>query len=227
MQYHYTLLDAELGQLGLVKSATGLVRIIIDTTKAAVLESIHTVYPDAVESIETFGDLQSRLVRYLDGERVAFDDGIDLSALTGFRREVLEAARNIPYGEVRSYGWLAQQVGRPRAARAVGQAIAAALEGRDAVVIASTDMTHYQSPATARQQDALLIRRIEALDPEGLIAERDARRISMCGAGPVAATLVAAEALGATNVESLSYSTSGDVMPSDQVVGYYAAAIRR
>jgi len=124
MQYHYTLLDAELGQLGLVKSATGLVRIIIDTTKAAVLESIHTVYPDAVESIETFGDLQSRLVRYLDGERVAFDDGIDLSALTGFRREVLEAARNIPYGEVRSYGWLAQQVGRPRAARAVGQALA-------------------------------------------------------------------------------------------------------
>jgi len=113
------------------------------------------------------------------------------------------------------------------AARTVGQAVAAALEGRDAVVIASTDMTHYQSPATARQQDALLIRRIEALDPEGLIAERDARRISMCGAGPVAATLVAAEALGATNVESLSYSTSGDVMPSDQVVGYYAAAIRR
>lgn len=113
------------------------------------------------------------------------------------------------------------------AARAVGQAVAAALEGLDAVVIASTDMTHYQSPATARQQDALLIRRIEALDPEGLLAERDRRRISMCGAGPVAAMLVAAEALGATNVESLAYSTSGDVMPSDQVVGYYAAAVRR
>lgn len=113
------------------------------------------------------------------------------------------------------------------AARAVGRAVAAALEGRDAVIIASTDMTHYQSPAIARQQDALLIRHIEALDPEGLIAERDARRISMCGAGPVAAMLLAAQALGATHVESLAYSTSGDVIPSDQVVGYYAAAVRR
>lgn len=112
-------------------------------------------------------------------------------------------------------------------AQAVGRAVAQALAGRDAVIIASTDMTHYQPPAVARRQDALLIRRIEALDPQGLIAERDARRISMCGAGPVAAMLVAALELGATRVESLAYSTSGDVMPSDQVVGYYAAAVRR
>ena len=113
------------------------------------------------------------------------------------------------------------------AARAVGTAIAESLDGRDAVIIASTDMTHYQSAATARKQDQVLIRRIEALDAEGLIAERANRQISMCGAGPVAATIVAAQAMGAMEVDSLSYTNSGDVMPSQDVVGYYAAVMRR
>ncbi|HCA46945.1 MAG TPA: AmmeMemoRadiSam system protein B [Armatimonadetes bacterium] len=111
-------------------------------------------------------------------------------------------------------------------ARAVGSAIAGTLQGRNAVVIASTDMTHYEPAAVARRQDQLLIKRIEQLDPDGLIAERAARQISMCGAGPVAAALVAAEELGATSAKSLAYSTSGDVMPSPEVVGYYAAVLQ-
>ncbi len=113
------------------------------------------------------------------------------------------------------------------AAARVGRAIAEAVEGRDAVVIASTDMTHYQSASTARKQDQLLISRIEDLDAEGLIAERAQRQISMCGAGPVAATIVAAKAMGASEVRSLAYSTSGAVMPSQEVVGYYAAVMRK
>ena len=88
------------------------------------MESIRTNYLDSIESAGAFGDLPQRLLRYFSGERVAFNDGIDLSALTGFQRAVLEAARAIPYGEVRSYGWLAKQVGKPKAARAVGQALA-------------------------------------------------------------------------------------------------------
>ncbi|MGI5820070.1 MAG: AmmeMemoRadiSam system protein B [Armatimonadota bacterium] len=113
------------------------------------------------------------------------------------------------------------------AATAVGEAIASAVQKRDAVVIASTDMTHYESAAVARKQDRVLIGRIEALDAEGLIAERQSRQISMCGSGPVAAAIIAAKAMGATSVESLAYSTSGDVMPSQEVVGYYAAVMRR
>ena len=111
--------------------------------------------------------------------------------------------------------------------RKVGEAIAGALDGRDAVVVASTDMTHYQSAQTARQQDQVLIRRIEAMDAEGLITERATRQISMCGSGPVAATIIAAQAMGATEVQSLAYSNSGDVMPSQDVVGYYAAVMRK
>ena len=109
------------------------------------------------------------------------------------------------------------------AARA-GTAVAARWRPRRRI-IASTDMTHSRPRrlTTGCAADP----NIEALDPEGLIAERDARCISMCGAGPVAAMLLAAQALGATHVESLAYSTSGDVIPSDQVVGYYAAAVQR
>jgi hypothetical protein len=113
-------------------------------------------------------------------------------------------------------------------ARAVGEAIAEAVERRDAVIIASTDMTHRQPASIAQKQDRVLIQRIEDLDAEGLIAERDARDISMCGAGPVAATIIAAKALGAGEVDSLAYANSGDVMPpAEDVVGYYAAAIHR
>lgn len=112
-------------------------------------------------------------------------------------------------------------------AEAVGAAVAAALQGRDAVLIASTDLTHYEAPDVARRQDQLLIERIEALDPEGLIRTQQARSISMCGVGPVAAMLIAARALGATAAEALAYSTSGDVMPSRQVVGYLSAKVVR
>jgi AmmeMemoRadiSam system protein B len=114
-----------------------------------------------------------------------------------------------------------------RAAETVGRAVAEALQGRDAVIIASTDMTHYEPPQVAARQDALLIERIEAMDPEGLVRERDSRGISMCGAGPVAAALVACKLLGATAARKLAYSTSGDVLPSHSVVGYLSAKIVR
>ncbi len=60
---------------------------------------------------------------YLRGERRSFDLPVDLSALTPFSREVLLASERIPYGETRSYAWVANEAGRPKAARAVGQAL--------------------------------------------------------------------------------------------------------
>ncbi len=69
--------------------------------------------------------LEQKLRAYLDGERVSFEEPVDLSRTPPFTRRVLEATRAIPYGEVRTYGGLAAQVGSPRAARAVGQAMAA------------------------------------------------------------------------------------------------------
>jgi O-6-methylguanine DNA methyltransferase len=61
---------------------------------------------------------------YLRGARAFFGVPVDLSAVPDFQRRVLEAARQIPFGEARAYAWVAEQIGRPRAARAVGTALA-------------------------------------------------------------------------------------------------------
>ncbi len=64
-----------------------------------------------------------KLLAYHDGRRVEFDEPLDLSLVPSFTRQVLQATARIPYGEVRPYAWVARQVGRPRATRAVGQAL--------------------------------------------------------------------------------------------------------
>jgi len=64
------------------------------------------------------------LQQCFDGQRVLFDEPLDLSGATAFQRRVWLAVRDIPYGETRSYGQIARQVGSPGAARAVGRAMA-------------------------------------------------------------------------------------------------------
>jgi methylated-DNA-[protein]-cysteine S-methyltransferase len=63
--------------------------------------------------------------KYFSGERVTFDLLPDLRYYTAFRQAVWRAAASIPYGKTRSYRWIAKRIGRPRAARAVGQALGA------------------------------------------------------------------------------------------------------
>ena len=60
---------------------------------------------------------------YLKGTRRSFNLKIDLSSLTPFMNKVLKETKKIPYGETRSYGWVARQTGNPKASRAVGQAL--------------------------------------------------------------------------------------------------------
>lgn len=113
------------------------------------------------------------------------------------------------------------------AATEVGQALARVLQGRDAVIIASTDMTHQQPRQVAGAQDRTLIERIEALDAAGLLAERQRRGITMCGYGPVAATIMAATPLGAARAEVFRYGDSGEAHPMEGVVGYLSAGLYR
>lgn len=106
---------------------------------------------------------------------------------------------------------------------ALGRAVAGAVraDGREALVVASTDMSHYVSRRTAEAKDAKAIRKVLDLDPRGLYDTVLAERISMCGFQPTAAALVAALALGATGAELVGYRTSGDATGDyDQVVGY-------
>ncbi len=105
----------------------------------------------------------------------------------------------------------------------VGRAVAAAVRafGRDVLVVASTDMSHYVSQTTAEKLDRLAIDRILKLDPQGLLETVTAQNISMCGVRPTTAALVAALALGATRAELVRYQTSGERTGDyAQVVGY-------
>ena len=110
----------------------------------------------------------------------------------------------------------------------LGSAIAKALAGKSAVVIASTDFTHYESKASAEAKDSLALDRITDLDPMGLLRVVEEKSISMCGATGTAVMLEACKALGATSARTLAYYTSGDVIgDTRQVVGYAAVAVEK
>lgn len=102
-------------------------------------------------------------------------------------------------------------------ARYVGERIRGALEGRDAVVIASTDFSHYVSETEAKRKDAMAIERIVACDPAGLYDTVISKDISMCGYGPVMAMLAC---IAPARGRVLCYGHSGQVEPMRQVVGY-------
>jgi len=79
---------------------------------------------DANFSKKAFAELAERLKSYFAGKRVEFPDELDLSRATPFQRRVWKLTRLIPYGETRSYGWIAKKLGKAGAGRAVGQALA-------------------------------------------------------------------------------------------------------
>jgi O-6-methylguanine DNA methyltransferase len=125
MRVCYTHFETRFGWMGLIGSAAGLRRIILpQPSPEAVLHLIAQNSPEAIADPTPFSDLPHRLRRYFAGEQVAFNDALDMADATPFRRAVWQATRLIPYGETRSYSWIAQQMGRPEAWRAVGQALA-------------------------------------------------------------------------------------------------------
>src|SRR5574341_500383 len=108
---------------------------------------------------------------------------------------------------------------------ALGKALGKAASAAGALIVASSDMSHYISAAEARAKDRLAIERILALDPAGLYEVVRREKISMCGFIPATVMLVAAREMGATSAELVRYGHSGEVTGDDaQVVGY--AAIR-
>ncbi len=111
--------------------------------------------------------------------------------------------------------------------RMLGEAVArvAAKEPQPPLLIASSDMSHYEPDALARKKDGAAIDRMLALDPEGLHRVVRSERISMCGVNPATVVLFASLALGATSALLIKYSTSGDVSGDrEQVVGYAGMA---
>lgn len=127
--------------------------------------------------------------------------------------------RSHPFGSVEELAEDAQEI---------GEAIAAALGDRRAVVIASTDLSHQVPHAVAERQDRLAIEAILACDPHGLLRTVAQHDISMCGPVPVAVALFFCRAQGPHQAELLRYYTSGDVIGDrSAVVGYGSLVLRR
>jgi len=106
--------------------------------------------------------------------------------------------------------------------------LAALLRDTDGVIVASTDLSHFEGQAVANAKDRVVLDAITALDPDAMLRAVDAQDISMCGVLPVAVALMAARRLDASAPNLLHYHTSGDIAGGqDQVVGYASLTFAR
>jgi AmmeMemoRadiSam system protein B len=111
-------------------------------------------------------------------------------------------------------------------ARALAESLVIAVTGRRALLVASTDLSHYNDAATAADLDRVVIDCVSRFDSDGLQAALDARPGHACGGGPTVAVMRAARRLGARDALVLHYADSGDVSgDKSAVVGYLAAAL--
>jgi len=110
----------------------------------------------------------------------------------------------------------------------VGRGLSEALANKNAVVIASSDFTHYEPQARVDKKDADALKAVEALDEKEFFRVIESEDVSACGYGPIAALMTYAKAVGAIKAEVLCHKTSGDVTgDKTSVVGYAAVAIKK
>jgi hypothetical protein len=108
----------------------------------------------------------------------------------------------------------------------LGAALAELLRGRNALLVASSDLSHYLPQAATEALDAEMLRRIEAFNPEQVMSAEEEGVGFACGRAAIAAVLWAAQGLGADRVQILKHATSGEVTGDyEAVVGYGAAVI--
>jgi AmmeMemoRadiSam system protein B len=115
-----------------------------------------------------------------------------------------------------------------RVGQALGESIAKVLRDKNALLVASSDLSHFYSQAEANKLDGEMLRQVEAFDPLGVLRTEEQGKGFACGRIAIAAVIWAAREWGANTVQILNYATSGDVTGDHQeVVGYAAAVITR
>jgi len=156
--------------------------------------------------------------------------GIDASNLPHFGEHAAEVV--LPFLQVlRPDVQIAVvSVGRVDAAKAaeIGAAIAGVIlrQTTDVLVISSSDMNHYADEETTQVKDKLALEKLEAFDAAGLVDVCERHDITMCGVGATALMLETCRGLGATRVELLEHTTSGQISGDfNQVVGYASARV--
>ncbi len=163
------------------------------------------------------GDEVSALGRLVPLHRLARDDEHSLEIQLPFLQHLLGDFSLIPVMlQDQSYA----------TANRLGLALADVLRGRSALIVASTDLSHFHPYSAAVALDRRALDAMSRFDPEGLDREVAAGRTEACGHGAVVAVLCAARSLGADRVTVLKYANSGDVTGErSRVVGYAAAAV--
>jgi AmmeMemoRadiSam system protein B len=160
----------------------------------------------------------------LDADGVVFDDpGVhrdehSLEMQMPFLQRLVSGLRIVP---------LLMGSQSRREVEALGAALGKALAGRRALLVASSDLSHYQPAAVANRLDAVVVDAVGRFDDESLLGRLEARDNVACGGGPLVAVMKAARALGADRASVLKYGDSGDVGERDKshVVGYLSAAL--
>jgi AmmeMemoRadiSam system protein B/AmmeMemoRadiSam system protein A len=110
--------------------------------------------------------------------------------------------------------------------RALGEVLASVLRGRNCLIVASTDLSHFHSEKEARQLDGAVKEAIEEYNPDKLLGKLSSGQGEACGGGPVAAAMIASKKLGGERVTLTGYTTSGAVTGDfSEVVGYLSALI--
>lgn len=191
---------------------------------AAVLTTSHQAYATPLGPVEVATDLVEALGQALETGfsveliRVAHDSEHSLEIELPFLQRTLSPGFRILPVMLRDQ--------TPSVAEAVGHALAEVVRSASALIVASSDLSHFYPSGAARRLDQEMLARMEAFDP-GRIFEAEARGVGFaCGKAAVAATLWAARDLGAGNLRVLHYAHSGDVTGDhDSVVGYAAAVI--
>ena len=108
-------------------------------------------------------------------------------------------------------------------AKSLSAALSKVLRGRKAVLVASSDLTHYESAQAAHRKDTSLLQRVLEMDLEGFYSTLDSLNVTACGFGAIATVMETARSLGLSKAQLLKYATSGDTTGDNlQVVGYGA-----
>jgi len=122
----FSMADSPVGKLLVAMTERGVCSVMMGEDASTLLQKLGDEFPAAamVHDDETLAETIKQILAYLDGWQPHLDLPLDIR-LTAFQKRVLDELKKIPYGETRTYGEIAQAIGNPKAARAVGQACGA------------------------------------------------------------------------------------------------------
>ena len=186
---------------------------------APVLTSAHQAYGTPLGAVPINAEALAQLSEQVEIKPVRYDREHSLEIELPFLQVALGDFDLIP---------LMMREQSVALAQALGAALAAVLEALPgpALLVASSDLSHFYPQAQAEKLAAVMLERIGAVDPVGVIEAEEQRRGFACGRAAIATVLFAARALGADSAQVLRYATSGDVSGDySQVVGYGAAVV--